>query len=75
MDFTFCDSTFINIPSGLSLGMYSGIPRLVLGVTLLIFAIIPTLKQSFEMHKTVKQWHPNKYVQQFVMDGILYFFV
>jgi hypothetical protein len=56
------------------LNMYPATPRFVLGATLVILAVIRTLKQSVEMYKATKQWQPNRYIQQFVKDGIVYFF-
>ena len=55
--------------------LYAAIPRFVLSVALLVLAVIPTLKQLVGMHKATKQWQPNKYMQQLVRDGVLYFFV
>ena len=40
-----------------------------------MLAVIQTMKQSVDMFKATKQWQPNKYMQQLVTDGILYFLV
>jgi hypothetical protein len=40
---------------------------------LLILAVISSLKESVVTYKATKQWQPNRYMQQFVKDGILYF--
>ena len=73
MNFSFCQISLSNVPALLDL--YATIPRFVLGAILLVLAVIPTLKQSVEMYRATKQWHPNKYIQQLVRDGILYFLV
>ena len=31
------------------------------------------MKESVEMYEATKQWQPNRYMQQFVRDGIIYF--
>ena len=49
--------------------------QFILSVALLCFAVIQVLKQSFEMYKATKQWQPNKYLQQLVTDGFIYFLV
>ena len=49
--------------------------RVVLSVMLFILAAIQTVKQSIDMFKATKQWKPNKYMQQLMADGILYFLV
>ncbi|KAN0080314.1 hypothetical protein V8E55_009880, partial [Tylopilus felleus] len=40
-----------------------------------VLAVIQTIKQSVNMFKATKQWQPNKYMQQLMTDGILYFLV
>ena len=40
-----------------------------------MLAVIQTIKQSVGMFKATKQWKPNKYMQQLVTDGFLYFLV
>ena len=47
--------------------------RLMLGVTLLILAVTSTLRQLLVMYNATKQWQPNRYMEQFTKDGILYF--
>ena len=73
VDFSFCNASWINAPS--LLHVYGDIPRFVLGTTLLVLAVIQTLKQSVEMYKATKQWQPNRYMQQLMRDGIIYFLV
>ncbi|KAF8556921.1 hypothetical protein OG21DRAFT_507966 [Imleria badia] len=53
--------------------IYSLIPRFVMGVTLLLLAVIQTCKQSLQMYRATKRWQPNRYMQQLVKDGIIYF--
>ena len=55
--------------------MYGEIPTIVFALVLLSLAIISTVKQSIEMYRATKQWQPNKYAQQLVSDGIIYFIV
>jgi len=73
LDHTFCNASFINVPP--SIYLFDAGLRFFLSATLLTLAVIPTLKQSVEMYKATKQWQPNKYMQQLVRDGILYFLV
>ena len=72
-DFTICTASF-NKALLPSLILYK-IVQFILSVALLSFAVIQVLKQSFEMYKATKQWQPNKYLQQLVTDGFMYFFV
>ncbi|KAF8427647.1 hypothetical protein L210DRAFT_3508914 [Boletus edulis BED1] len=51
----------------------SVLSQFILAVTLFIFAVFQTVKQSVELYKATKQWQPNRYVQQLVSDGIIYF--
>lgn len=55
--------------------MYQVIPRFTLGAMLLILAVTQTLKQSVTMYKATKQWQLNRYMEQFMKDGVLYFLV
>ena len=74
-NFNLCAVTTNNIPLILTAHMVDGSLRFVLSVVLLVLAVIPTIKESVEMFKATKQWQPNKYMQQLVTDGILYFLV
>lgn len=71
LDYSFCNASFVNVPP--MLYMYPATPRFVLSATLMILAVFQTLKQSVEIYKATKQWHPNRYMQQLGRDGILYF--
>jgi len=73
LDFSVCSAEFINIPSQIHLSIT--IPQVTLGVTLLILALIPTLKQLAEVYRATKQWQPNKYIQLLMREGFLYFLV
>ena len=57
------------------LGVYCAIPRFALSALLLILAISRTLKQLVDMYNATKQWQPNRYMNQFMRDGIFYFFM
>lgn len=71
-DFSFCGNALISgVPS--HFGFYSLLPFFLLGFALLVLAVSQTLKQSVEMYKATKQWQPNKYIHQLMIDGILYF--
>ena len=70
--FSFCN-VFTTAPFLLALS--SLIVRLIMGVTLLILPVIQTLKQSIQIYRASKQWQPNRYIQQFMKDGIVYFFM
>ena len=73
LDFSFCSASYVNVPP--MLNMYPATPRFVLGAALIILAVFQTMKQSVELYKATKQWQPNRYMQQFVKDGIIYFLV
>ncbi|KAI9459277.1 hypothetical protein HD554DRAFT_2137443 [Boletus coccyginus] len=73
LDTSVCKASFSNVPSQVQ--AYAIISRLPLSVTLLILALLPTLKPLIEMYKATKQWQLNKYSKQLVRDGILYFLV
>ncbi|KAF8119697.1 hypothetical protein EV363DRAFT_1196273 [Boletus edulis] len=73
-DISFCNVSSVNGPP--TRGLYIALvvlPGLLLAATLLIFAVFQTVKQSVELYKATKQWQPNRYVQQLVSDGIIYF--
>ena len=72
-DFTICTAS-VNKAS-FPLTLLRNILQFILSVALLCFAVIQVLKQSFEMYKATKQWQPNKYLQQLVIDGFIYFLV
>ncbi|KAF8553840.1 hypothetical protein OG21DRAFT_1509602 [Imleria badia] len=74
-NFSICKVSLHNITLTQARHVYNEIPRFFLSVLLLILAAFPTLKQSIEMYKATKQWQPNKYMQQLVGDGIVYFVV
>ena len=73
VQFSFCTGVSSNVPSWIY--FCDVVPRFVLSASLLILAVIQTLKQSVQMYKATKQWQPNKYMQQLVSDGVLYFLV
>ncbi|KAN0080104.1 hypothetical protein V8E55_009670 [Tylopilus felleus] len=60
-NFNTCAVTINNIP--------------LIFTTHLADGIIQTIKQSIGVFKATKKWQPNKYMQQLVTDGILYFLV
>ncbi|KAF8122318.1 hypothetical protein EV363DRAFT_1555387 [Boletus edulis] len=73
-DTSFCNVSYVDGPP--TPGLYIALvilPGLLLAATLLVFAVFQTVKQSVELYKATKQWQPNRYVQQLVSDGILYF--
>ncbi|KAI9462730.1 hypothetical protein HD554DRAFT_2175860 [Boletus coccyginus] len=73
LDFSVCDASFGN---GASIAyLYTTIPRVTLSVTLLILALIITLKESVDMYRETKQWQPNRYMKQLMKDQIIYFLV
>ncbi|KAF8122320.1 hypothetical protein EV363DRAFT_1182945 [Boletus edulis] len=71
---SFCNTSSVNGPStrGLHIAL-AVLSQFILAVTLFIFAVFQTVKQSVELYKATKQWQPNRYVQQLVSDGIIYF--
>ena len=73
IDFTICTASLNK--ASLPLFLLYRILQLILSVALLCFAVVQVLKQSFKMYKATKQWQPNKYLQQLVTDGIVYFLV
>lgn len=73
MDVSICNSSWNN--SRLVIPVYNGIPRFLLGATLLMLAVTQTLKQSISMYRATKQWQPNRYMERLAKDGILYFLV
>ena len=74
-NFNTCTFTDNNIPLILAAHLIDGNLRFILSVVLLVLAVIQTINQSVDMFKATKQWQPNKYMQQLVTDGILYFLV
>ena len=54
---------------------YRAIPRFVLGVALLVFAVIPTLQQLFETFKITGRFQTNRPTNLLVREGIVYFVV
>ena len=58
-----------------TLDLYGRILLIVLGATLLVLTVFQTVKQSVAMYKATKKWQPNRYMQQLVRDGALYFIV
>ena len=72
LDFSFC-----NDPNTTPSQTYlcDAILRFVLSATILILAVIQTLKQSVKMYRATKQWQPNRYMPLLVRDGVLYFLV
>ncbi|KAH0831388.1 hypothetical protein J3R83DRAFT_14052 [Lanmaoa asiatica] len=67
-----CNSSGITIGVQSLPATYAQIPRLVLDATLLVLAVIQTLKQAADSYKVTKKWQPNRYMQQLVKDGVLY---
>ena len=75
IDVAFCNISYGSSNSSLQLVQWGVTAlRIVLGFMLLILAVISTLKESVAMYKATKQWRPNRYMQLFAKDGILYFF-
>ncbi|KAN0080135.1 hypothetical protein V8E55_009701 [Tylopilus felleus] len=74
-NFTWCYLSFINNKLIVTTHLYFETLRCILSGAILILAVFQTLKQSFNMYKATKQWQPNRYMQQFVTDGVLYFLV
>ena len=74
-NFNTCAVTINNIPLIFTTHLADGSLRFVLSVVLLVLAVIQTIKQSIGVFKATKKWQPNKYMQQLVTDGILYFLV
>ena len=74
-NFNTCAETPNNIPLISTTHLADGSLWFVLSVVLLVLAVTPTIKESVEMFKATKQWQPNKYMQQLVTEGILYFLV
>lgn len=72
MGFSACNPGWKNIPSKLQ--VYQVIPRFILGALLLILAVTQTLK-SVNVYEGKKGWQLNRYMEQLVKDGILYFLV
>ncbi|KAF8435744.1 hypothetical protein L210DRAFT_2505713 [Boletus edulis BED1] len=72
LDFSFCSDSFVNIPPLHQ--VYTAAPRFVLGTALIVLAVFRSLKQTMEMYTVTKQWQPNRYMEQLVRDGTLYFF-
>lgn len=71
-DFTHCTYSYtIKSP----LGPYREVPRIALGITLFILAVIPTLKQSTKIHESAKKWKINSTMKLLVREGVLYFVV
>ncbi|KAF8126726.1 hypothetical protein EV363DRAFT_561121 [Boletus edulis] len=69
LDFSLCSISFGNVlPS-----VYLIAPQLVLNAGLMFLVVFQSLKQSFEVYKATKQWQSNRYMQQLLRDGILYF--
>ncbi|KAG9310135.1 hypothetical protein JVU11DRAFT_9750 [Chiua virens] len=68
-DILFCDAS-LSLPSPLWSYMF---PNFALSTTLLILAIVQTLKESLDMYKVTNSWQLNRYMKLLVRDGILYF--
>ncbi|KAF8550482.1 hypothetical protein OG21DRAFT_1499748 [Imleria badia] len=72
LDFRYCKySPSRTTPSA----TYRAISRFVLGTALLILAVIPTFKQSFDMYKLTKRWQTNRSMKLLVREGAVYFVV
>ncbi|KAN0094339.1 hypothetical protein V8E55_002626 [Tylopilus felleus] len=69
--FKFC-GFLLNVPPNLT--VYFMIPRFVLSAVLLLLALARTLKESAGMYKATRQWQPNRYMELFTRDGVVYFF-
>ncbi|KAN0093036.1 hypothetical protein V8E55_003820 [Tylopilus felleus] len=74
-NFNTCATIANNTPPTLATQLVDPSLRFVLSVVLFMLAVIQTIKQSVGMFKATKQWKPNKYMQQLVTDGFLYFLV
>jgi len=73
IDVSFCNISYSQATSHLLWSLTA--LRFVFAVTVLMLAVISTLKESIALYKATKQWQPNRYMQQLVKDGILYFLV
>ena len=71
IDFSFCQGLVSNTSFHLALAITT--LGMILGIMLLMLAVITTFKESVVLYKVTKQWQPNRYMQLFVKDGILYF--
>ncbi|KAI9456199.1 hypothetical protein HD554DRAFT_2078178 [Boletus coccyginus] len=70
-DFKSCSYSSDNAPSA----TYRAIPRFVLGATLLILSVIPTLRQSVEVYRLTKRWKTNRLMKVLLREGTVYFVV
>lgn len=70
--FTYCTYAYNITPS---MASYREIPRFILGSSLLLLAVLPTLKQSLDMYTSTKQWHLDVTMKLLVREGVLYFVV
>ncbi|KIJ07007.1 hypothetical protein PAXINDRAFT_103148 [Paxillus involutus ATCC 200175] len=68
--FNFCIATYDTTSL---FGTYTVIPRLVLGVILCTLAVAKFVRQSLDMHKAIKQWQPNRYLELLTRESVLYF--
>jgi len=71
-DVSICSVSITNLTAQIW-HFYASIPRFILIVILFVLAVIPALKESFEMYKATKQWQSNRYLQQLLRDGAFYF--
>ncbi|KAF8554854.1 hypothetical protein OG21DRAFT_1508370, partial [Imleria badia] len=70
--FTHCTYSYNTTPS---MASYREIPRFILGTSLLILAVIPTLKQSIEMYNSTHHCQIDFTMTQLIREGVLYFVV
>ncbi|KIJ07075.1 hypothetical protein PAXINDRAFT_103107 [Paxillus involutus ATCC 200175] len=68
--FNFCVATYDTTSL---FGTYTVIPRLVLGVILCTLAVAKFVRESLDMHKAIKQWQPNRYLELLTRESVLYF--
>ncbi|KAF9232819.1 hypothetical protein BU15DRAFT_67137 [Melanogaster broomeanus] len=69
---TTCTLSF-NVSS--SLNAYFLIPKVVLSAVLCGFAVVQLVRESLQMHRAIKQWRSNQYLELLVRESVLYFVV
>jgi len=69
-DATICTASY-NVPT--SIGVYFLIPKVVLSVVLCGFAVIRLVRESLQMHRAIKKWQSNQYLELLVRESVLYF--
>ncbi|KAF9237820.1 hypothetical protein BU15DRAFT_75615 [Melanogaster broomeanus] len=69
-DATICTASY-NVPT--SIGVYFLIPKVVLSVVLCGFAVIRLVRESLQMHRAIKKWQSNQYLELLVRESVFYF--